>query len=255
MDAVQSPEEKRWNELSPEWEQCIGDDGDTNRIECSDNVLWELIKVATGERDTSNLTVLDAGCGTGYLTTKLAKQGYNVIGVDVSSNQLGFAEKRVSKFEMNHKVKLIRESLDSMVSVESNSIDIVVSNYVLMDLEKYDDAIKEIHRVMKPSGKAVIIFLHPCFSSPKLSKESDKSKWIYWPHKNHQQNYFKENMYETSWGPFSHPFIHYHRPLSSYWKSFTNNNLNIKMFDEIGRDLYTIPAATAFMLEKQTTSV
>lgn len=38
--------------------------------------------------------VLDAACGTGNMTTRLAKKGYDMIGVDQSAEMLGFAREK-----------------------------------------------------------------------------------------------------------------------------------------------------------------
>jgi 2-polyprenyl-3-methyl-5-hydroxy-6-metoxy-1,4-benzoquinol methylase len=54
-----------WNRVADDWRIQVGDDGDGNRILNSDPVLWKFAG------DISGRTVLDAGCGTGYLSKKL----------------------------------------------------------------------------------------------------------------------------------------------------------------------------------------
>jgi NMT1/THI5 like protein len=54
-----------WNRVADDWRIQVGDDGDGNRTLNSDPVLWKFAG------DVSGLTVLDAGCGTGYLAKKL----------------------------------------------------------------------------------------------------------------------------------------------------------------------------------------
>ena len=54
-----------WNRVADDWRIQVGDDGDGNRILNSDPVLWQFAG------DVNGLTVLDAGCGTGYLSKKL----------------------------------------------------------------------------------------------------------------------------------------------------------------------------------------
>ena len=65
-----------WNNLADDWLIQVGDEGDRNRIQNSDPVLWQFAGSVDG------LQVIDAGCGTGYLSNKLYLQGANVIGVD-----------------------------------------------------------------------------------------------------------------------------------------------------------------------------
>lgn len=54
-----------WDRVADDWQIQVGDDGDSNRILNSDPVLWEFAG------DVRGLIVLDAGCGTGYLSKKL----------------------------------------------------------------------------------------------------------------------------------------------------------------------------------------
>jgi 2-polyprenyl-3-methyl-5-hydroxy-6-metoxy-1,4-benzoquinol methylase len=67
-----------WNRVADDWRIQVGEDGDGNRILNSDPVLWAFAG------DVNGLTMLDAGCGTGYLSKKLHDRGARVIGIDVS---------------------------------------------------------------------------------------------------------------------------------------------------------------------------
>ena len=58
-----------WNRIAGDWDVQVGNEGDSNRILNSDPVLWDFAG------DVSGLKVLDAGCGTGYLTRKLYARG------------------------------------------------------------------------------------------------------------------------------------------------------------------------------------
>ena len=74
-----------WDRLADEWQIQVGDEGDANRRLNSDPVLWHLLGDVEGRR------VLDAGCGTGYLTRLLARRGAVVTGIDVSSRMIALA--------------------------------------------------------------------------------------------------------------------------------------------------------------------
>ncbi|MEH2145402.1 hypothetical protein [Nostoc sp.] len=53
-----------WDNTATDWDIQVGEEGDSNRILNSDPVLWSFAGNVAG------LSVLDAGCGTGYLALK-----------------------------------------------------------------------------------------------------------------------------------------------------------------------------------------
>jgi 2-polyprenyl-3-methyl-5-hydroxy-6-metoxy-1,4-benzoquinol methylase len=71
-----------WNRVADDWRIQVGDDGDGNRILNSDPVLWAFAG------DVNGRTVLDAGCGTGYLSKKLRDRGALVTGIDFSERMI-----------------------------------------------------------------------------------------------------------------------------------------------------------------------
>src|ERR1700758_2938319 len=64
------------------WTQIIREHRDKYRNELTDPALLQVIGQPNG------LTVLDAGCGEGYLSRILARNGATVTGVDFSAKQI-----------------------------------------------------------------------------------------------------------------------------------------------------------------------
>src|SRR5689334_11448125 len=58
-----------WNRVADDWNIQVGDKGDSNRLLNSDPVLWAFVGDVSGRR------VLDAGCGTGYLSQQASNRG------------------------------------------------------------------------------------------------------------------------------------------------------------------------------------
>ncbi|CAF1647155.1 unnamed protein product, partial [Didymodactylos carnosus] len=118
--------EQRWNEHASKWNKWIGDDGDSNRQESSDPYLWKYVG------DIKGLTVLDAGCGNGYLLVKLIEKGvFRAIGVDLSSNMIEIATQNIDRLIKTDKTKpeLYHDSITELKSIKNNEIDVIISNY------------------------------------------------------------------------------------------------------------------------------
>lgn len=242
-----------WSRKAREWDQWIGPDGDMNRRFQSDPVLWEMLG------DVAGLTVLDSGCGTGYLALQVGEKGAHVIGIDFSAQMIEIARERAG--ENPHHVDFRIDSTSSLETIQDESIDIVISNYVLMDLPDLENALLESNRVLRRSGKMIAVFSHPCFSDPRGPELVEKGfvqyRWDF--------SYFEEREREGEWGPFSTPFISYHRPLSSYWNMFVSAGFEVRDFrepvveppappdmsDEQFERYRLLPFSVAFLLEKR----
>ena len=196
-----------WDQKATQWKKWVGEHGDNNRRFNSDPALWKLAG------DVSGLTVLDAGCGSGYLSVALAKKNATVIGVDLSPNMI--LEAKSMAAEKSCGIDFRTDSCEELATIKTESIDLIVSNYVLMDLAHLEKAVSQHYRVLKPGGRAVFVIGHP-FSSDLSTEE----------------NYFDEIKRVDRWGPFDSDFIFFHRPISQYWKAFKKSKFTVEEFDE-----------------------
>ncbi|KEQ17607.1 methyltransferase domain-containing protein [Endozoicomonas numazuensis] len=101
-------------------------------------------------------SVLDIGCGPGLLVSEMAKQtgsGGLITGVDPSKPMLTMAEKLCRDQNNTHFQQADAETLP----FENASFDVAVSIQVLEYVSNVDQALLEIHRVLKPGGRALII--------------------------------------------------------------------------------------------------
>ena len=96
--------------------------------------------------------VLDAGCGTGDMLTRLTRYAKtpNIIGIDSSETALQFCSRR------NHQ-NLARASVSDL-PFTNDSFDLVTSFDVLQHVNDQADAqaIAEFHRVLRPGGIAFV---------------------------------------------------------------------------------------------------
>jgi ubiquinone/menaquinone biosynthesis C-methylase UbiE len=204
-----------WNAVAEDWRIQVGDEGDRNRVFNSDPVLWAFAGEVNG-RD-----VLDAGCGVGYLTKKLHDRGARAIGVDFSERMIELARERYIDVELRV------DSCEELRTVGDASVDLIVSNYVLMDLPDLEGAVAAFHRVLRPGGAAALVFSHPCFpaGSSALQGETPAYCWT--------ESYFERGKrVDPPWAHFRSEFIWFHRPLSDYWKSFRRAGFRVTDFEE-----------------------
>lgn len=206
-----------WNRVAADWRTQVGDDGDWNRRWISDPVLWAFVG------DVEGRTVLDAGCGTGYLSRQLQERGASVIGVDLAEEMIAIA--RASYPGIAFRV----DSVSELSTIGDGEVDVVVSNYVLMDTPELEEATRACHRVLKPGGHAVAVFSHPCFPQGRAAMSEDGARTTYaWDF-----SYFEERKcVDPPWGHFTSEFIWFHRPLSDYWKAFVAAGFQVVGFEE-----------------------
>jgi SAM-dependent methyltransferase len=103
-------------------------------------------------------TVLDLGCGAGLdlilAGEKVGATG-QVIGIDASDEMLPLAKANVERAGMQDRVVLRLGAIEEL-PVEDRSVDRVVSNCVVNLSTDKPRVFREIHRVLKPGGAAVI---------------------------------------------------------------------------------------------------
>lgn len=106
--------------------------------------------------------VLDAGCGDGYGSAKLAQAGYRVLGVDFSPVMIEAAGKRASeslKFEVADVTKL---------PYDDQAFAAIMSINALEWTEQPLKGLREFQRVLQPGGTLVLGVLGPT-AGPRLN--------------------------------------------------------------------------------------
>jgi 2-polyprenyl-3-methyl-5-hydroxy-6-metoxy-1,4-benzoquinol methylase len=101
--------------------------------------------------------VLEIGCGLGIDTVKFAKSGANVTAIDLSSVSVNCTRRLLQDSGLPGD---IREGDAQRLEFPDNSFDVVYAYGVLMHVENVDAAIDEIHRVLRPGGRALVVLYH-----------------------------------------------------------------------------------------------
>lgn len=148
-----------YGDLASKWYDAYDDPVALLRAENKVKLPWieeRLIKHGLA----ADAKILDVGCGAGLATNPLAKKGYRVTGVDLAEGALDEAKKRDETHSVSYicadalKLPFAEESFDSVICLD-----------FLEHVENPKEVVKEISRVLKPTG----LFFYHTFSKNFLS--------------------------------------------------------------------------------------
>jgi len=115
------------------------------------------IPTAAGFAETNDLDVLEIGCGLGTDGAQFAQAGARYTGIDLTDAAVDLARRRFEIFNLRGSFRVAdAEQLD----FPDNSFDLVYSHGVLHHTPDTQKAIREIHRVLRPSGRAIVMLYH-----------------------------------------------------------------------------------------------
>jgi SAM-dependent methyltransferase len=201
----------------------------------------------------NGLTVLDAGCGNGYLSRKLAKRGANVIGIDHSNTLITYCRAREKENPLN--CMFHTASLDDLQMLDNGSVDLIVSNIVFVDVLLYKQTFKELSRVLKVNGRLIWSNTHPVFGRvpnifyrlPYDTRRNEDRLYVL------IDRYFDSGGTLLSWGDMK-PIWQFDRTLSEYSRALKDcgfviseiiepkpDNTKIKRFPELAYEVDRFP--------------
>ncbi len=103
------------------------------------------------------LKVLEIGCGVGTDGAQFAGAGADYTGVDLTDAAIELAQKRFELFNLPGEFQTAdAEKLD----FADDSFDLVYSHGVLHHTPDTERAVREIYRVLRPGGRAVVMLYH-----------------------------------------------------------------------------------------------
>ncbi|MEL6583939.1 MAG: bifunctional 2-polyprenyl-6-hydroxyphenol methylase/3-demethylubiquinol 3-O-methyltransferase UbiG [Pseudomonadota bacterium] len=100
--------------------------------------------------DWHRKSVLDLGCGGGFMAEAMAKRGAQVTGLDPAADAIAAAERHAAETGLN--ISYLTGTAEAL-PFDDASFDIVVCVDVFEHLEDLDAVLAEIARVLKPGGQ------------------------------------------------------------------------------------------------------
>ena len=99
---------------------------------------------------------IDVGCGSGQLELELAKlSSFKIIGLDISPDAKPLFEKRIKEAGLEKRASFVVGDAQKMPFAD-NSADVIVSRGTLTFIPDIGKCLREVHRVLKPTGVAIL---------------------------------------------------------------------------------------------------
>ncbi len=100
-------------------------------------------------RNINNKTILDVGCGLGYLTFVLNKLGHKVTGLDVSSNAIKYAKENFGDL-------FVQGTIDELLPSTLNTFDYVIASEIIEHLLNPIEFLQTLLKFIRPGGKIIV---------------------------------------------------------------------------------------------------
>jgi len=122
---------------------------------------------------SSEMTVLDFGCGPGFLARQVSAHVSKAIGSDVSRGVIACAKQLNPAPNLSY----VRNGLSTLHNIQDSSLDLVYSFAVFQHLRKKQTLafFKEFHRVLRPGAVGVC---HTILKNPREAQEYNPSGWV-----------------------------------------------------------------------------
>lgn len=162
--------------------------------------------------------VLEIGCGGAQCGIAMAKKGAIVTGMDISKEQLKFAENLAEKNKVQ--LKFIQGDIKNLKPIKSNSQDIVFTAWALHYVDDIPKCFREVYRVLKKEGFFVVAAPHP------LSRMIDNKKLKV------KESYFKTGKWTTTYSDPKKRFVMYTYTISDLFDALAKASFKIEKMIE-----------------------
>ena len=101
--------------------------------------------------------ILDIATGTGDLALMMAELSPDkIIGLDISEGMLAVGKEKIAKVNLSEKIEMVVGDSEEM-PFDDDTFDAITVSFGVRNFANLDKGIKEIARVLKPSGVLVIL--------------------------------------------------------------------------------------------------
>lgn len=214
------------------WNERAGDVGEVYKRFVLDPLLFSELGSFKGK------TVLELGCGNGYLARKFLDDNVKrLLLVDISEHNLQYASQKVD----SPKVSFLQQDATQTWKVDDQTVDVIYSNMMLNEVEDIQSVCSEAYRVLKPGGMFAFSTTHPAwdifiYAQQQAGVEPRKVKGLggYF-RRGHAKFIMSTNdrsSGHTKKRDESFEVEHYQRPVSDYFTAVKQAGFTIEKFVE-----------------------
>jgi len=219
-----------WNNVSDWYDELLtGSDTYQSKV-----ILPNLLRLVAPKK---GMKILDLACGQGFFSEAFAREGAEVIGVDIAPGLIKIAKERVRN------AKFFISPADKLSFIPDHSIDIIIITLAIQNIENISGVFREVKRVLAlqregppagGKGKMFLVLNHPAFRIPGSSAWGfdEKTKKQY----RRIDAYLSESKHEIDMHPGKEgntkKTVSFHRPFQVYFKVLANNGLAVSRLEE-----------------------
>lgn len=210
----------------------------SNWIATIDNAEIESRKLVTNDAIVNAIleyqpkSILDIGCGEGWLSRTLRAKGIDSFGVDAIEELITEAINKDGAF---YKTATFSQLANGEADIDKK-FDAAVINFSLLDKNDTQALIKNLHRYLQTDG---LVFIQTLYPPAFAANEDYVTGW-----KDGSWNGLKRN--------FEQPYQWYFRTLESWVQLFTEAGFTIKEIKEPLHPETKKPASVIFVLNKMS---
>jgi ubiquinone/menaquinone biosynthesis C-methylase UbiE len=120
-------------------------------------ILKKTIDRVCFEMNPSGKSILELGCGTGYLYLEFLKRGYEITGVDLSIAMISVLEGRIPK-NYRRRSRLVVSDVETFANIDDKKYSAIIVSALLHHLYDFESVIKMYCDRLIPGGVILILF-------------------------------------------------------------------------------------------------
>ena len=202
-----------WDEICEKRQSIIEQEKDISLLTVTGPCMLRNIK------EEAPAKLLDVGCGTGYLTSKVSEFVDDCLGIDISRKSIELAGEKYGTPGLRF------ENCGICDFDKEKEFDACMVNMVFMTDPEWTLSAKRIFELLKVGGTLFITITHPCFW-PKYWGY-DKEEWFHY-----NKEIFIRHDFSISMVKSIGQTTHIHRPLEQYVQKLVEIGFQIEKIEE-----------------------